>query len=98
MDPVTPRLPRQIVHSLYVLLGVVFVWRGVWVILDVIDRRYFGGDDELFAAVLIVVGIGLLYLHDHATINLITSRRSRETVAIRLRSLFALHNCGKLIA
>ena len=61
----TPRLLRQIINSIYVLLGVVFVWRGVWVILDVIDHRFFGGNDELFALGLILIGIGLLYLHDH---------------------------------
>ncbi len=60
-----PRFLRQIINSLYVLLGVVFVWRGAWVILDVIDRWLFGGEDVLFAIALILVGIGLLYLHDH---------------------------------
>ncbi len=59
------RFLRQMRHSLYVIIGVVFVWRGVWVILDVIDHRYFGGNNVLFASALIALGIWLMYLHDH---------------------------------
>lgn len=59
------RLLRQMVNSLYVILGVVFVWRGAWVILDVVDHRYFGGNDVLFAVFLIAAGIWFMYLHDH---------------------------------
>ena len=59
------RLFQQMVNSLYVILGVVFVWRGAWVILDVIDHKYFGGNDVIFAIFLIAAGIGLMYLHDH---------------------------------
>ena len=59
------RLLRQMVNSLYVIVGVVFVWRGAWVILDAVDHRWFGGNDVLFAVALIAVGIGFMYLHDH---------------------------------
>lgn len=59
------RLLRLMANSLYVILGVVFVWRGAWVILDVIDHRWFGGNNVTFAIALIAVGIGLMYLHDH---------------------------------
>lgn len=65
MDAKLKRLLRQTVNSLYVIVGVVFVWRGAWVILDVIDHRYFGGNSIAFAIALIAVGIGLMYLHDH---------------------------------
>ena len=37
----------------------------MWVILDVIDHNFFGGNDEVFAVALILIGIGLLYVHDH---------------------------------
>lgn len=59
------RLLRQMVSSLYVIVGVVFVWRGAWVILDVVDHRWFGGSSVAFAIGLILAGIGLMYLHDH---------------------------------
>ena len=38
---------------------------GAWVILDVVDHRWFGGNNVFFAIGLIAVGIGLMYLHDH---------------------------------
>ena len=48
-----------------IILGVVFVWRGVWVVLDVIDHTYFGGNDFNFALGLIALGLFLAYLHNH---------------------------------
>lgn len=59
------RLLRQMTNSLYVIIGVVFVWRGAWVVLDVIDHEWFGGNSVLFAIGLFIAGIGLMYLHDH---------------------------------
>lgn len=58
-------LIRQMLNSLYVIVGVVFVWRGAWVVLDAVDYQYFGGNSIPFAIVMIAAGIGLMYLHDH---------------------------------
>lgn len=59
------RFLRQMINSLYVIVGVVFVWRGAWVIIDVIDHRWFGGNNVALAVGLVLGGIGLMYLHDH---------------------------------
>ena len=59
------QLLRQMANSLYVIIGVVFVWRGAWVVLDVIDHKWFGGNSVFFATGLFAAGIGLMYLHDH---------------------------------
>ncbi|MBI2055387.1 MAG: hypothetical protein HYT42_00650 [Candidatus Sungbacteria bacterium] len=56
---------KQLTNNIYVIVGVVFVWRGGWVILDVIDRKFFGGENIIFAVATIAIGIGLMYLHDH---------------------------------
>ena len=60
-----PRILKQLSNSSLVIIGVVFIWRGAWVILDVIDHRFFGGNDVLFAFGLILVGLALYYIHDH---------------------------------
>mgnify|MGYP001591751370 FL=1 len=70
MSKTFKRLLRLMVNSLYVILGVVFVWRGAWVILDIVDHRWFGGNDFIFAVALIAGGIWLMYLHDHRYDNL----------------------------
>ena len=59
------RIARQLVNNIYVIVGVVFVWRGGWVILDVIDKKFFGGENVIFAVAMIAIGVGLMYLHDH---------------------------------
>lgn len=56
---------RKLKSSLYVIIGVVFIWRGVWVVLDVIDHKYFGGNNLWFAGLMIVVGLVFMELHDH---------------------------------
>lgn len=56
-------------RSLYVVFGLVLVWRGVWVILDHVDYWVFGGDQLgeslMLAVITLIVGVALLYFHDH---------------------------------
>lgn len=56
---------KRITGSLYVVFGVVLIWRGVWVILDRVDHYFFGRDTVGLALLGIIVGLLLLYLHDH---------------------------------
>ena len=56
---------KRITGSLYVAFGLVLIWRGVWVILDRIDHYFFGQDTVGLAILGIIVGLVLLYLHDH---------------------------------
>ena len=50
--------------SFAVVLGVVLIWRGIWHLLDIIDRTFFGGSHLLTAIGGIVVGLLVLYLPD----------------------------------
>lgn len=50
--------------SFAVVLGLVLIWRGIWYVLDAIDRALFGGDHFLTAVVGIIVGLLILYLPD----------------------------------
>ena len=65
MNAKLKRLIRQTLNSLYVIVGVVFVWRGAWALLDILEYRLFTGSHIGFSVVLIIIGIGLMYLHDH---------------------------------
>lgn len=48
--------------TLFVLVGVVFVWRGVW---HLIDTFLFPGDPALSAVLSILIGVAILYLPDN---------------------------------
>jgi hypothetical protein len=50
--------------SFAVVLGLVLIWRGVWYILDGIDRLLFGGSHILTAIGGVLVGLLILYLPD----------------------------------
>lgn len=61
-----PRLtPRRLIHILSIIVGVVLVWRGVWYVLDEIDKLFFGGSHAWTALIGIIVGLVILYLPDH---------------------------------
>ena len=59
------RWTKQIINNLYVIVGVVFVWRGAWALLDIFEYELFAGSHIGFSIVLILIGVGLMYLHDH---------------------------------
>lgn len=50
--------------SFAIVLGLVLIWRGIWYVLDVVDRTFFSGD-HLFTAISgIIVGLLILYIPD----------------------------------
>jgi hypothetical protein len=51
--------------NLGIIVGIVLIWRGVWVILDQIDLLLFGSDHLATAIIGIVAGFFILYLPDH---------------------------------
>ncbi len=59
------RWSRQILNSLYVIIGVVFIWRGAWALLDIFESYLFGTMNIGFSLALIIIGAALIYLHDH---------------------------------
>ena len=48
--------------NIVIAVGLILVWRGVWVMLDLIDRWLFGNSHIITAVIGIVVGIILIYL------------------------------------
>lgn len=52
-------------RSLYVVFGVILIWRGVWVLLDWIDIQLFGEITIGLALLGILIGLFLLFKHDH---------------------------------
>ncbi len=45
-------------------IGIILIWRGVWIVLDMVDIWIFGGNQITTAVGGIVVGILMLYLPD----------------------------------
>lgn len=50
--------------NLSVIVGIVFIWRGTWYILDAIDVWVFGGSHVWTAVAGVLVGLFILYIPD----------------------------------
>ncbi len=61
--------------NLYIVLGVVLVWRGVWYVLDDLDKLLFAGSHLWTAVAGILLGVVLLYLPDR---NLVELKKLKE--------------------
>lgn len=57
-------LVRYFTHNIAVVVGVVFVWRGIWHLLDIVDIRIFDGNLAYTAVGGIILGLLILYLPD----------------------------------
>jgi hypothetical protein len=51
--------------NLYIVVGLVLVWRGIWYVLDALDRAFFGSSHFYTALGGIILGLLILYLPDH---------------------------------
>jgi hypothetical protein len=50
--------------NLGIIVGIVLVWRGIWYVLDELDKIFFDGG-HLYSAILgIIIGFLILYLPD----------------------------------
>ena len=58
-------IPKSILQALVTVTGIVFVWRGIWLILDAVDITLFGGSHALTGFLGVIVGIAILYFPDH---------------------------------
>ncbi|QQS20474.1 MAG: hypothetical protein IPL87_02770 [Candidatus Moraniibacteriota bacterium] len=50
--------------NVWVVFGIVLIWRGLWYLLDELDRVLFGGAHFVTAVIGIIVGLFVLYLPD----------------------------------
>lgn len=55
---------QYLAKNISVVVGVVFIWRGIWYVLDEIDKWLFDGSYVWTALFGIIVGLLILYLPD----------------------------------
>lgn len=55
---------KYLTKGMLVAIGIILIWRGVWIILDLIDESFFGGNHIITAIGGIIAGILMLYLPD----------------------------------
>ena len=55
---------KYLAVNLATIVGIVLVWRGVWYVLDWVDKVYFDGGHLWTAVIGIIVGLVVLYLPD----------------------------------
>jgi hypothetical protein len=55
---------RYFIRTLSIVVGLVLIWRGIWLILDDIDAWLFGGHSYITGLLGMAIGILLLYLPD----------------------------------
>jgi len=55
---------QYLAKNISIVIGLVLVWRGVWYVLDGIDKWLFDGSHTWTALVGIIVGLIILYIPD----------------------------------
>jgi len=53
---------RHFSKDISIAIGIVLIWRGIWIALDLIDSLIFGGNHMITAIGGIIAGILMLYL------------------------------------
>jgi hypothetical protein len=51
--------------NISIVVGLVLIWRGIWYVLDGIDKIFFAENHILTALGGIVLGLIILYIPDH---------------------------------
>jgi hypothetical protein len=60
----TQQLIIYFAHNIFIVLGLVLIWRGVWYVLDGIDIYLFGRSHIITTVGGIILGFLILYLPD----------------------------------
>lgn len=55
---------KYLATNISIVVGIVLIWRGIWYLLDALDKLVFGGSHFWTALVGIVIGLVILYLPD----------------------------------
>lgn len=56
---------RYFASNIFIVLGLVLIWRGIWYVLDEMDILFFGGSHIITTIIGIILGFIILYLPDH---------------------------------
>jgi hypothetical protein len=51
-------------ESIMMIIGAILIWRGVWILLDMFDNRFFGGTHVWSSVAGILIGVILVYFAD----------------------------------
>jgi len=54
-----------LVRQFSIAIGILLIWRGLWYMLDYVDRVIFNGNNIFTVVGGVVIGIVILYLPDH---------------------------------
>jgi hypothetical protein len=55
---------QYLAKNISIVIGLVLIWRGIWYVLDGLDKWFFGGSHFWTALVGIIIGLIILYLPD----------------------------------
>ena len=55
---------QYLAKNISIVIGLVLIWRGIWYVLDGIDKWLFGGSHTWTAVAGIIIGLIILYLPD----------------------------------
>lgn len=59
-------LLRYFRDNIAIVIGLVLIWRGIWYVLDGLDKYLWGDPSHILSAIGgIIVGLLILYLPDH---------------------------------
>lgn len=61
----TTQLIGYFARNIFIVVGLVLIWRGIWYVLDEIDIVFFGSSHIFTALGGIILGLIVLYLPDH---------------------------------
>ena len=56
---------RFLISNIFIVIGLVLMWRGVWYTLDWVDLTFIGGHHIWTALGGIILGLLVLYVPDH---------------------------------
>ncbi len=56
--------PSYFAHHLGLTIGLVLVWRGIWLVLDAVDEAFFDGYSGWTGLLGILLGVIILYFPD----------------------------------
>jgi len=55
---------RYFAQNLFIIIGIILIWRGIWYVLDELDKLLFGGSHIWTALMGIILGLVMIYLPD----------------------------------
>jgi uncharacterized membrane protein len=55
---------RYFTKNIFVVIGLVLIWRGIWYVMDAFDTLLFSGEHIYTAIGGIIIGLAILYIPD----------------------------------